>query len=783
LRRIRRVHRLKLLLLAVVLCWPALVEGQELGPPLPSWFPLTSTFCEYRTQHFHAGIDLATGGRIGVPVLAVSRGHVHRVRVSGAGYGKAVYLLLDNGMTAVYGHLDRFSDEIESFVLSRQLESGEYEQDLFPPPNEISVEQGETIGFSGDTGASSGPHLHFELKRGETALNPLRTAYCLADDVRPVFNYVRLVPAGHESEIDGVDAPCVVRLKGTGRHGTWDAARIPRVTGSFYVSVSVFDRTGGASNRLAVYEAKLFLDDSLIFESRFDGIEDLRTHEVELAYDLGLARRGERFTLNLRRFEGSRLRALQGLGPQAGVIDVEQAGLSGQHTLRVEARDVVGNCSTVVLRFLAAERPSIESVSFRKNGPVLSVEARVEGAEQTEGAGNDPDQVWLRYTLGSVSGKPAKVLFQKVSPNRGSSGATVDATHVGEVRLPAALAEVALEDLAGVFKVWAENEHGFVSAPYTVGLTGTKYAGDVSAELYVTRRKDFAEIRVNVTPHFLRPRIGVVVRDTVWLKVVEERDGQYRARFRFSHLFSDGGTAVCLVEAGNSRVLSRSRPIALRLARKGADGIVESAGGDAVFKYESETFYGDTYVSIARREPESLPAGLSFVSDVFSIEPGDVVFDKRGAVVIRCPDGAVASGKVAVYGRESGSRWNYVGAVPDTLAKTLGAQVRTLCDFALIRDEVPPNVSGVRPRSGRVTTGGTPPIHAFVRDVGSGVEWKGMTVTMDGRKVLSVWEPRYFRLSVVHSSPLAPGRHRVVFEVKDRAGNLRVAETSFRVSR
>ncbi len=751
-----------------------------MGPPLPSWFPVTSTFCEYRTQHFHAGIDLATGGRVGVPVLAVGRGHVHRVRVSGAGYGKAVYLSLESGLTAVYGHLDGFSEEIESFVLSRQLESGDYEQDLFPPPGLLGVEQGETIGFSGDTGASSGPHLHFELKRAETALNPLTTWYRLADEVRPTFNYVRLVPVGPDSEIEGAGAPCVVRVGGSGRRGVWEAARVPRVAGSFYVSASVFDRTGGASNRLAVYETKLFLDDSLVFENRFDEIEEPRTNEVELAYDLGLARRGERFTLNLRRFEGARLRGAQWLGPRAGVIDVEQARLRGQHTLRVEAKDVAGNQTTVILRFLAGTRPSVESVGLAKNGAVLSVAAHVRRGRPAQ-EGVPADRVWLRYQIRGVPGTPARIPLHLGPPHETPPGKA--ARYGCDVPLPAALEGVRLEDLAGEFRVWVEGDEGFASAPYSTCLLGAAEPADVTADLDVTRHEDFAEILVSVTPHCVRPRIGVVARDTVWLKTVEEKDGRYRARFRFSHLFSDGGTAVCLVPAGGSRVVTRSRPIPLSLVRKGTAGVVRLPAGEAAFRYEPDTFYGDAYVSIEKEEPGDLPAGLSFVSDVFSLEPRDVVFDKRGAVVIRCADGAAASGKVAVYGRESGSRWNYAGAVPDTLANTIGAQVRTLCDYALIRDDAPPSVSGVRPRGGGVTASGTPPIHAYVRDVGSGVEWKGMTVSVDGRKVLSVWDPRYSRLSVAHSSPLAPGRHRVVFEVRDRSGNLRVAETSFRVSR
>jgi hypothetical protein len=697
---------------------------------------------------------------------------------------------LDRGLTAVYGHLDGFSDRIESLVASRQCESGDYEQDIYLWPNEISVERGDTLGYSGDTGASSGPHLHFELRQGETALNPLLAAYSVADGTRPVLNYVRLVPVGSGSEIDGRDSPCVVRLRGGRARGVWEGARIPRIDGSFYVSVSAFDRSAGASSRLAVYQTKLFLDDSLLFESRFDGIEDSLTQEVELAYDLGLARDGERFTLNLCRFDGSRMRALQGLAPRAGVVDVEKSGLSGQHTLRVEASDVAGNTSTAILRFVAGSRPSVDSVGFSRNGRILSVEASVSSGR------TDLERVWLQYRLGAGSAKPVKLFLSRKASQTGalsgaSSGANSNApygassaaTYACDVRLPPTLAGGSTQGLVGTFRVSAQDEQGFVSAPYTAGYVEGDWPSRATVRLEVERQTDFADIRARVTPQFLRPRIGVVARDTVWLKVVEEPDGLYRARLRFSHAFSTGGTAVCVVEEDGRRLASASQTINLRLCRKGTNGTVESGDAGAAFRHGTETFYGDTYISIERTKPGSLPAGLSFVSDVFSFQPADVVFDKPGSVVIRCPDEALASGKAGVYRRNSGSRWSYVGAASDASAKTLEAQVRVFSDFALIKDEVPPSIGAVRPRNGRVTSGGRPRILAVVRDVGSGVEWKGMTVSIDGKKALSVWEPRYSRLSVVHTAPLSPGRHRAVFEIRDRAGNLSVAETSFRVSR
>ena len=105
--------------------------GDETHFPLLKAPALTSAFCEYRSGHFHYGIDLSTDSRTGVPVVAVRPGYVYRVRASGIGYGRAVYVLLDNGLFAVYGHLESFSEKIQSFVLSKQIERERY----FHPPS------------------------------------------------------------------------------------------------------------------------------------------------------------------------------------------------------------------------------------------------------------------------------------------------------------------------------------------------------------------------------------------------------------------------------------------------------------------------------------------------------------------------------------------------------------------------------------------------------------------------------------------------------------------------
>ncbi len=102
-----------LTLLAAALTASA-ARGQRLNPDdyiypvrdVPGLY--SANFGELRPGHFHAGIDIKTDGVEGKALVAVADGHVSRVVLQPGGYGRAVYLTLDNGVTAVYGHLRNF---------------------------------------------------------------------------------------------------------------------------------------------------------------------------------------------------------------------------------------------------------------------------------------------------------------------------------------------------------------------------------------------------------------------------------------------------------------------------------------------------------------------------------------------------------------------------------------------------------------------------------------------------------------------------------------------------
>ena len=127
---------------------------------------LAGTMGELRASHFHGGIDIRTGNRIGLPVLATQSGYVSRAQASAFGYGTVLYVTHADGKVSVYGHLDKITGKLGAFVKKEQYRRKTFEISLAFAPNEFPVNRGDTIALSGNTGSSQGPHLHFEIREG-----------------------------------------------------------------------------------------------------------------------------------------------------------------------------------------------------------------------------------------------------------------------------------------------------------------------------------------------------------------------------------------------------------------------------------------------------------------------------------------------------------------------------------------------------------------------------------------------------------------------------------------
>ena len=177
---------------------------QDYALPIDIPIFLSGTFGELRSTNIHAGIDIKTQGREGFPIKAVSDGYVSRIKVSTYGYGKAIYINHLDGNTSVYAHLKKFSSNIEKIVRNKQYNAESFEIELFLNPDELAVSKNQIIGFSGNTGGSFGPHLHFELREtiSQKPINPLLYYYNIKDSVRPEIKALFAYPIGENAIVN-----------------------------------------------------------------------------------------------------------------------------------------------------------------------------------------------------------------------------------------------------------------------------------------------------------------------------------------------------------------------------------------------------------------------------------------------------------------------------------------------------------------------------------------------------------------------------------------------------
>ncbi|MDG1659255.1 MAG: M23 family metallopeptidase [Crocinitomicaceae bacterium] len=169
---------------------PAEGYHAPLGIPLI----LSSNFGELRPNHFHMGIDFKTNNRIGYNLYSIEEGIVSRIKVSPYGYGKVVYIDHPNGITSVYAHCSEFKGLVDSIVRATQEKEQNYAVEIFPKPNEIKLKRGEVFALSGNTGSSTAPHVHFEIRetKTEAALNPLVFGFDIADSKKPEIRGLKI---------------------------------------------------------------------------------------------------------------------------------------------------------------------------------------------------------------------------------------------------------------------------------------------------------------------------------------------------------------------------------------------------------------------------------------------------------------------------------------------------------------------------------------------------------------------------------------------------------------
>ena len=243
-------------------------------PPIGIPILLSGNFGELRSNHFHTGLDIKTNGRINYRIYSIDTGFVSRINVSKRGYGKAIYVAHPNGFTSVYAHLDHFPEKIEKILRKRQYELQTETLTYYLDSLDITVSKGEVIAYSGNTGGSSGPHLHFEIRetKSEHPINPELFNFDIADNKPPLINKLKLYSFLNSNGLDSYSSKDFLTIKkNQNYHLKYDS--IIYLDGLSGFGLKSSDYYNNSSNRCGVYSINMYVDKQLKYQLKFDEID------------------------------------------------------------------------------------------------------------------------------------------------------------------------------------------------------------------------------------------------------------------------------------------------------------------------------------------------------------------------------------------------------------------------------------------------------------------------------------------------------------------------------
>ena len=251
---------------------------------------LSGSFGELRPNHFHSGIDIKIGGEEGEKVYSPFDGEVSRIKIQAYGGGKNLYIQHTNGYTTVYMHLQKFSYKIEKYVRNYQYEKQTYEFDINIPKGKLRIEKGELIAYAGNSGSSSGPHLHYEIRdtKTENIINPLYFGLEVADTTAPYISSILISPEGEYSRIEGMREKQIF-------DNIRDFDTI-RVTNKISLGIKAFDQENDLSSKNGAYIYRVKVNDKAFWDFQIDEFSFSNSKYINACIDYELySKTGQRF--------------------------------------------------------------------------------------------------------------------------------------------------------------------------------------------------------------------------------------------------------------------------------------------------------------------------------------------------------------------------------------------------------------------------------------------------------------------------------------------------------
>jgi hypothetical protein len=760
----RRALRLAAALLAGAwwFATPANAARETWVAPLPPPLGLTGSPGEYRTGHLHGGIDFSTGGKTGVPVRAVRAGCIVRVRVSGSGYGRSLSLRTGDGDEIVYGHLERFAPALAAYAHDGQLAAGEYEVDLTPEAGRFVVAAGDTIAWSGESGAGP-PHLHLEARSNGLVANALAHGLRAPDGRPPQLGPAGLRALAPDAWVDeGIVARC--------------APPVPTcVWGRVGIECRAVDPTVNTASRLAPLELDLTVDGATAFTRRFERFSIGTGPEVRRVYGTLFDEDGP-WSYRLYHWPAGDAAGATEIEGETGVIDFA-ALPPGRHRLCIEATDASG-----------ASEDLAWDVDVRP--PLLVSDWRA----APDGSGGWLLGLRLRAPLDSLRLPLRLQAMGAPSPRRKTPAGWADAgpwLALGDGWLCARAAG------AGTVRV-VDRAGRVLLPPIRLDAERTRPAAAPAASI-LTRIDEGLVVLEVVAPAGLPglPRARLETGSAAPLPLLLRGAGEHGGwEFALEHGDLRGAARNLTLDFGPGHA-----PLALPVP--GLIGVGPQAGPDPIRCLAGRltlipavgSFYGGAILEVSDAGPGDsawtaqfgragqVARGLKALSPIFALAPagrplGGPVELRVSPAALTVPVDAEAP-QWGLYQLAGRGWWRWIGR--EVGAEGLGATVVELGRYALLEDTAEPEIRDASPADGERRPGPPAVLRVRASDLGSGFDPRAADIDLDDAPLLAVWDIDEGTLSA-YPERLGPGAHEWVVRITDRAGNRAVERYRFTVT-
>ena len=315
--------------------------------PLDIDLILNGTFGELRSSHFHSGLDFKTQFKEGLNIYSAAEGYVSRISIKHGGFGKAIYIDHPNGYTTVYAHLKSFNDEIENYIKKLQYEKQTYQIEKYLKKDVIKIKRKQIIGKSGNTGSSSGPHLHFETRKtsNQKALNPKLFNFKIKDNRHPIINSVFIYKI---DSLNNYEGPVKIKLKKI--NDSLYESNIVEASGKVGFGISGFDRQDLAYNKNGIYYYTAFLNNNKSIEFKFDEFYFQESIKIKTLIDYEYFIKYKKRIIKLFKDKGNDLSVYS--GNLSGFVDI--VGKESEYL--IEISDIAGNKTKVKIPILNSNK-------------------------------------------------------------------------------------------------------------------------------------------------------------------------------------------------------------------------------------------------------------------------------------------------------------------------------------------------------------------------------------------------------------------------------------------